>query len=360
MSNLSVLRTAFTNSAKLQEKYDNGNWWSCRPLLDFRWARYLVVNGARETGKTVDIIDFWLEQFFKYENVKFWWLRLTPQSTKKLLENGGIKAIDPVLWERYKLNTPGREIKVKKKSGEIYIGERLFCRIVALSETHHYTGSAQYDATFKGWIYILIDEFNRHSTEKNTFVIADAFTNMLENILRSRKEKWRCFMAGNIIKDGAELLFQLFNFCPLDFGTYKLKKNKCVIEYMPITEAYKERRKGSHSDLTEYAKEMSAYTNRIQHSMKYIYKGRRQRPTELIKFPDGERNWFTIWDGNIIHSWNKENVPAVAMRNHLEELYTPARAKSIIETYQVEGFKFTSMSVQMHFKNLLEVHNNVK
>ena len=70
----------------------------------------------------------------------------------------------------------------------------------------------------------------------------------------------RIFLIGNTLEECSDIL-TMFNFIPEQFGRYKLKSRRCVIDYMPPSEKYKARRKGSVADLL--TPEVSNFTNEI-------------------------------------------------------------------------------------------------
>ena len=90
---------------------------------------------------------------------------------------------------------------------------------------------------------IAFDEMNREKNEKKTFDIVYAFTNQIENLIRSTKKRVRIICIGNTLEEASDLLCA-FNFIPEKFGRFKLKKKRCIIENIEPSEAYMERRKG--------------------------------------------------------------------------------------------------------------------
>ena len=87
-----------------------------------------------------------------------------------------------------------------------------------------------------------------------------------------------------------------------------MKKKRCVIDYIPPSKKYLERRKGSIASLL--TPDASTFTNEQKYDRGRIFKGRVHKPEYIIEF---RNNKFTVWDKNIILRYNKENKPTVAM-----------------------------------------------
>ena len=76
-------------------------YWS-RSILGNDWAIFFILLGAREAGKSYDVMDLFLRAW-KKEKIPFYWLRLSETSTKKMLQNKAKKFIDADLVRKYKL-----------------------------------------------------------------------------------------------------------------------------------------------------------------------------------------------------------------------------------------------------------------
>ena len=107
---------------------------------------------------------------------------------------------------------------------------------------------------------------NREKNERKTFDIVYAFTNQLENLVRSTKQRLRVICIGNTLEEASDILSN-FNFLPEEFGRYKLHKKRAVIEYIEPSEKYKTRRKGTVADIL--MPDASTFTNEIKMLMIY-------------------------------------------------------------------------------------------
>ena len=280
-------------------------WYTVRSILGYWWAIFYILLGAREAGKSYSVMRFFLKEYFD-KGKEFTWLRLTEASTKKLLNNNAMQFIDIGLMNEFGINS--KDITVK--GNQVFYKGKKMAKILALSTFYSDKGVALFedkDLEDEMFAYnICCDEFQRERNEKNTFDITYAFVNQLENLVR-HKTNCRIFLIGNTVEECSDIL-TLFNFIPERFGRYKLKKKRCVIDYIPPSKKYLERRKGSIASLL--TPDASTFTNEQKYDRGRIFKGRVYKPQYIIEF---RNNKFTVWDKNIILRYNKENKPTVAM-----------------------------------------------
>lgn len=280
-------------------------WYTIKGVLSYWWAIFYILLGAREAGKSYAVMDFFLNEYFK-KGKTFTWLRLTEASTKKLLSNNAMEFIDIGLMNKYNINS----VDLKVKGNSVFYKGKFMAKILALSTFYSDKGIALFqDKEFEDEMFaynIACDEFQRERNEKNTFDICYAFVNQLENLVR-HKTNCRIFLIGNTVEDCSDIL-TLFNFIPETFGRFKLKKKRAIIDYIPPSKKYLERRKGSIASIL--TPEASTFTNKQTFDRTKIYKGRLYKPQYIIEF----RNYkFTVWDKNVVCRYNKENKPVVAM-----------------------------------------------
>lgn len=294
------------NTKKIDKAIQTANeWYNIRSVLGYSWAIFYLLLGAREAGKSYAVLDFCLHEYFN-KGKEFTWLRLTEASTKKMLNNNAMQFIDIGLMNKYGINS--KDLTVKGTS--VFFKGKLMAKILAISTFYSDKGVALFeDKDMDGEMFsynIVLDEFQREKSEKNTFDITYAFVNQLENLVR-HKTNCRIFLIGNTVEDCSDIL-TLFNFIPETFGRYKLKKKRAVIDYIPPSKKYLERRKGSIANiLTPNA---STFTNEQKFDRSKIYKGRLYKPNFIIQF---RNNMFTVWNGNVIAKYNKENRPIISM-----------------------------------------------
>lgn len=280
-------------------------WYCIRGILSYWWAVFYILLGGREAGKSYAVLDFCLKEYFE-KGKTFTWLRLTEASTKKMLSNNAMQFIDIGLMNKYGINS--KDLTVRGTS--VFYKGKLMAKILALSTFYSDKGVALFeDKDMEGELFaynIVLDEFQRERCEKNTFDITYAFVNQLENLVR-HKTNCRIFLIGNTVEECSDIL-TLFNFIPEQFGRYKLKKKCAVIDYIPPSKKYLERRKGSIADML--MPNASTFTNEQKFDRSKIYKGRVYKPNYIIQF---RNEIFTVWDKNVVVRYNNEKRPIVAM-----------------------------------------------
>ena len=221
-----------------------------------------------------------------------------------------------------------------------------FCTVYALSTSYSVKGVSEFDATDNSPIIIVLDEFQLEKGERRTFDVIYNLTVQLENLVRSRTKDVKIFFLGNTTEDASDILAN-FNFIPEKFGVFKLKKKKCLIVNMKNSKAYEQRRKGTIGDIL--AGQSSNYTNIRPLDASLVYKGRLEKPISIIKFSRDSSDWFTVWDGNVICPYNKENKPGIAMKRYIDDAFTPEMRDAVFQQFDVRAFKFRNLLTQRKF-----------
>ncbi len=340
---------------KIAKAIDSSNqWYTVRSILGYWWAIFYILLGAREAGKSYAVMDFFLKEYFE-KGKQFTWLRLTEASTKKLLSNNAMQFIDIGLMQKY--NIDSKDITAKGTS--VFYKGKPMAKILALSTFYSDKGVALFeDKDFEDEMFaynICCDEFQRERNEKNTFDITYAFVNQLENLVR-HKTNCRIFLIGNTVEECSDIL-TLFNFIPETFGRYKLKKKRAVIDYIPPSKKYLERRKGSIASLL--APDASTFTNEQKYDKSKIYKGRVHKPQYIIQFRSQS---FTVWDKNIILRHNKENKPIISMTPLLinnTAFRSDLRDEVILMNYE-RRYMFRDMLTQKLFDKCIKEVKGIK
>lgn len=349
---------------KRLEYLKSREWYCLRSILGYKWAMFYFLLGGREAGKSYSVTEFFVIQFKKYGR-PFFWLRLSETSAKKLLTNNAEKLIDPDIRRKYDLDliTNGNNVycvteRTKpNKKGETKIKTKvLMARVFSIATFYNDKGSGLFDKDFlqdpNMYYNICMDEMNREKSEKNSFDIVYSFTNQIENLVRSTKQRLRIICIGNTLEEASDLLCA-FNFIPEDFGRYKLKSKRAVVEYIPPTEAYLERRKGTVADIL--MPNASTFTNKIETDNTLVYKGRLHTPLNVIKFSKDQSQWFTLWDNGVISKWNKENKPALAMKPYLDEIFNAKIRDQIIINFDSRAYKYKDLITFKTFQKYISI-----
>ncbi len=340
-------------------------WYSLRSILGYSWALFLMLLGGREAGKSYAVTDFYCGQWKKYGR-PFYWMRLTDTSQQKLLNNNADKLIDPDIRRKYNLDLYVRgdgvyEITKRGKPNEQYprgkvLEKKLMARVLALSTFYNDKGSGLFDKDFLDdpnmYYNICLDEMNREQNEKKSFDILYAFTNQLENLVRSTKQRLRVICIGNTLEEASDILCA-FNFLPEQFGRYKLKKKRCVIDYIEPSEAYKRRRAGTIADIL--MPNASTFTNAIHTDDSLVYKGRLIKPTAIIKFTRDREGWFTVWDSKCVSQYNGEKTTVIAMRPYIDEFFSAELRDSMFKMFDTRTFAFRNLITFKLFQKHLEI-----
>lgn len=339
-------------------------WYSIRHMLGYaNWAMFYILLGGREAGKSYSVTDFFCRQF-RNKGIPFIWLRLTEAASRKLLQNNAEKLVDPDLRRKYDLDlvTSGNNVyhvtersKPDKNGKTKILKKKLFARVYALSTFYNDKGSI-FDKDFlndPNMRYNLgIDEFEREKGEKNTFDITYSLVNQLENLVRSTKERVKIFFLGNTLEDASDILCA-FNFIPENFGIYKLKSKRCVIEYIQPSEAYLKRRKGTIADIL--LPNASTFTNKVNTDDTLVDKSPLITPKYVIKFTKNEKDWFTVWNSNIVSKYNGEKKQVIAMRPYLDEVFSAEIQKQMITLFDTRSFTYRNLITFKQFQSNMEL-----
>ena len=325
-----------------KHRLENRQWYSTRSIFGNTWAFFFILLGAREAGKSYAVMEQFIKDW-KHKNKPFTWLRLTEASQKKMLNNNADKFVDADLRRKYGL-------KLTVKGCQVFDNGKPMAKILALSTFYNDKGVALYDNEYDLGYNICLDEMNREANEKKTFDINYAFVNQMENLVRSTKEKLRIVLIGNTLEEAGDILCS-FNFIPEEFGRYKIRKKRAVIDYIPPTKAYLERRKGTVADIL--ASEQSTFTNKVEVDKTLVWKGRLRKPSHIIMFSKTEK--YTLWDSRVIKSYNNEKVPTIPMRPYLDAIFNTDQRDSIIAIFHNRGFLFRDLITQKKFKKAIEL-----
>ena len=317
-------------------------WYSVRSLFGNTWAYTYILLGGREAGKSYSVMRQFIKDW-KFKGKPFTWLRLTEASQRKLLNNNADKFIDADLRRKFDLD-------LTVKGMQVFDHGKPMAKVLALSTFYNDKGVALFDNEYDLGYNICLDEMNREKIERKNFDVAYAFVGQMENLVRSTKEKLRVVLIGNTLEEAGDILC-LFGFVPEQFGRYKVRKKKAVIDYIPLSDAYKRRRKDAYANLL--MPEDSNFTNEIKSDISHLYKGRLKKPTRVIMFD--KNNKFTVWDGNIVSEYKNEKVPIIAMRPYLDEKFIPELRDSVLELFNTRSFYFRNLITQKLFKKQLEL-----
>lgn len=317
-------------------------WYHTRSIFGNTWAYFFILLGGREAGKSYDVMRCYLKEW-KTKGVPFTWIRLTEPSMKKMLQNDAAKLVDADLRRKFDLD-------LKVKGNDVFDHGAKMCTVLALSTFYSDKGVAMYDKDYVLGYNICLDEMNREKNERNTFDIVYAFVNQMENLVRSTKQRLRIVLIGNYLEEASDLL-TCFNFIPEEFGRYKIRKKKAVMDYIRPSKQYLERRKDTVASIL--TPNESTFTNEMEVDRSCVYKGRLRKPTYVIKFYKTQDSWFTVWDGHVIRRYNKEAVRTVAMRKFIDEVFITEARDTVLALYDSKSYLYRDLITQKLFKKNL-------
>ena len=364
---LKKLHKGITDNQNKQRKIKTykDEWYTINSILGNDWARFFYLLGGREAGKSYSVMKWATNRKLKKpDDVKLYWFRLTEPSQKKLLAGGANDLVDPDLKRKFNLKTCTNGNCVYTYQEETYtdkngnekvkkVNKTEFCRVMACSTFYNDKGIGYFDNEYKGEYICVLDEMNREQSERNTFDIVYAFTNQLENVLRSTKTRVKVILIGNTLEEASDLLANL-NFIPDDFGRYKLKRKKAVVDYIKPNEKYLLRRKEATANLMMGG--ASTFTNEIQIDRSLLVsKRQRYSPQYIVKFGKTKDTWFTVWNNNIISDYNNESKQVISMRRYLDEIYDREAANAVINQFDVRAFKFTTLATFKKFQKQIKL-----
>lgn len=349
------LNKAVAVARKNNEMKKNSEWYGLQSILGNTWALFFILLGARESGKSYSVMEYFVNQW-KKKKIPFTWIRLNENSMKKMLANRAEKLVDADLRRKYDLD-------LYVRSNNVYDHGKKMCTVLALSTFANDKGTALFDKDYiykdliingvkqydeKGKVkrvwtgmeyHICLDEFQLEKTQKSQGDIAYQFVQQMENLVRSVKDHIKIFLIGNTLQEASDIL-TMFEFIPMEFGRYKLKKKRAVIDYLEPTEAYKERRKGSVADIL--MGNVSNFTNTIENDDTLIYNGKLIRPTSIFVFTKDLK--FTMWDSKVIAPYNGEQCKTkISMRPYLDLIFNQKLRDEIIESFDNRRFVYKNM-----------------
>lgn len=337
------------SSVRVNKKLPVNRYYSPNSILGNDWAIFYCIVGGRKTGKSYSVTDLICNQKKKKgKAVKCYWMRISETSTKAMLANKANKLVDPDLYRKYNLD-------LTTKGGEVYDHGKEFMSVYPLSQFGKLKGVGFYDKDFDGEYIIVLDEFQLEQGEKRTsFDILYNFIGMCENLVRTTKTKVRVFLLGNTLEEASTIL-KAFNFLPEKFGRFYLKSKRCVIDNLEPTEEYLKDRKGSIADILG-GDDMSNYTNTLKKDKELITKERCLKAQYIIKFSKSHKDWYTVYQNNIIRRYKGEGVTKanhIAMYPYLDTYYSLERRKGVIELYDARCYRFDSLITQAYFQGEL-------
>lgn len=359
---------------------EKGNFLYLTPemVFSYTWASNFGLTAVRGVGKSVISVEtvIILKRKYGYENVKAYYFRLTDLSVKTMLANKAAKAIDPYLIAKYNLEItcknnivydhgkPLVEFYPLVSAGSKGKGVNLYdCNWFANRPINPRTGKPIKRFTVTIWDEFLMAE----GVEKKSLGDPVAqYKIYREAILRDAErldyQAVINFLLANSVSECAAVTGALFNYIPNpnNYKRVKLKRKHTVFWNVPVTEAYKEKRKKSYNaDIMDYDNDPN-YTNVIKRDLALIKpkRTRIRKVSRVIKFSKYENDWFCLYDDKYIRIYKGEKFKknkALPMVRYLDELYDPDAVKAVITRFDVRGFYYCDIMSQALFQAKLKL-----
>ena len=339
---------------RAREAYDRKRFYTCRSLFGYNDVFFYLLLGGRDIGKSYTVMERFLRDW-RRRGVPFYWLRLTDRIAQFMLQNNAAKMFDNDLRRKYNLDpvVKGCEVFNREPDGSLV----KLAEVMGISSFYNMKGTATFDCEWKKGYNICLDECQREVGEAVRFDLSYSLVNTLENYVRDTKEKLRIVFICNYTETVSDIM-NLFNFIPEKFGRYHLASKKAVVDYLPASSAYKERRAGTVADLL--MPNASTFTNIkvFDKSLLRTKKERLMRPVMIITFgaPDEIYTAWATFGGDsgayVIRMFNKEKIPGnvIAMKPYIDGTsYDAKRAKAVIDLLDRRGWKFNDLITQQRF-----------
>lgn len=358
-----ALKKLIRDSQKSEAAKDYSNAFiNLKSLMGNTWARYYCVIGSAQSGKSYSVAKLILNAKKRlHDKVKIYWLRLSETSVRALLQDNAAKLIDADLCRKF-------DLQLKSKGSEVYNvnsdDKTPFVTVLPLSTVYSKKGVAYFDKDFDGEYIIVLDEMNRdtYAGEKVTFDITYNFKRTLENLIRnsgskqSKAKRTRVIMLGNTMSEASDLLLS-FGFIPNpgDFGRYKIRTKKLILDYLPLSQAYMDMRKDSTVDIIQ-ANNEAGFTNEVEADLSLIDKRPGGKPVCIIKFTDYQNDWFTLWNNGVVRPYNKEEIKSViAMRRYIQNtIYNKELVDNVYIQFDARGYKYCNYYTYVSFRHELQ------
>lgn len=318
---------------------------------------YTAVRGIGKSVVSVETLII-LKRKYGYENVKGFYFRLTDLSIKAMLANKAQKAIDPYLISKYHLD-------ITCKGNVVYDhGKPLIEFYPLVSAANIGKGVNLFDTNFfpqyfqdgkKRFIVTIWDEFVQDEDvgKRSVGDPVKQYRIYREAILRdAERMPYDCnynFFLANNCSEIASITGQLFNYIPDPnyHKPVKLTRKHAVFWNVPVTDAYKNKRKKSlNSDIMDYENDSNYAEVKRNLRMVKEKKVKIHKVTNLIKFSKDPWDWFCVYDGKYIRQYNNETVNKgiiIPMRRHIEEVFNMEAVNNVFAMYDAQSYMYCNI-----------------
>ena len=68
-----------------------------------------------------------------------------------------------------------------------------------------------------------------------------------------------------------------------------------------------------------------------------------------------EKDWFTVWNSNIVNKYNGEKKQVIAMRPYLDEVFSVEVQKQMITLFDTRSFTYRNVITFKQFQSNMEL-----
>lgn len=327
-----------------------------------------IYTAVRGIGKSVISVEtaIILKRKYGYENVKCYYFRLKDDSVKAMLANKAEKAIDPYLIDKY-------DLEITCKNNIVYDhGKKLVEFYPLVSAGSKGKGVNLYDCNWwkgdkKRFIVTIWDEFlMADGVEKKSIGDpVDQYKIYREAIFRDAPlQEYDCvynFLLANCVSECANVTGSLYNYIPNpnQHERVKLTRKRAMFWNVPITEAYREKRKKSiNANITDFDDDPN-YAD-VERDLTLVKPKRTKiyKVTNLIKFGPRKSQWFCLYDSKYIRKFKGEKVAKsniIAMKRYLDERFSPEAVLAVFERFDARNFEYCDIMSMALFQTQLKL-----
>lgn len=361
---------------EVKKKAEMGLYLNTNHVFSYHGITDFIYTAVRGIGKSVISVEtaIILKRKYGYENVKCFYFRLTDQSIKAMLANKAAKAIDPYLIDKYSL-------EITCKNNVVYDhGKPLIEFYPLVSAGSKGKGVNLYDCNFfnkkdengkrtKTFVVTIWDEFlMAEGVEKKS--VGDPVAQYKiykEAILRDAEvikdyDAVYNFLLANNVSECAYVTGALYNYIPdpRNHRRVKLTRKRAMFWNVPITEAYKEKRKNSYNaNIMDYENDPNYAEVERDLSLIKPKKTRMRKVTALIKFDKFDKGkWFCLYDGKYIRQYSNECVNknlVIPMKRYLDELFNPDLVTMVFTRFDLRNFMYADIMSMALFQGQLKL-----
>lgn len=355
--------------AEAKKHAELGLYLTTNHVFSYHGFTDFVYTAVRGIGKSVISVEtiIQLKRKYGYENVKAYYFRLKDDSIKAMLANHAEKAVDPYLIHKY-------DMEITCKNNIVYDHGKPLMEFYALvSAGSKGKGVNLYDCTWwsdpkkKRFVVTIWDEFIlAEGTERKS--VGDPVAQYKiyrEAIFRDAPlQEYNCvynFLLANNVGEVASITGALYNYIPdpNNFNRVKLTRKRAMFWNVPISDAYKDKRKSSiNSNITDFKNDPNYAVIEKDLALIKPKRVKLQKPTTIIKFGKTKDLWFTLYDGKYIRQYRGEKFKAgntISMKRYIDDMFNPDLVQMVFDRFDMRNFMFADLMSMSLFQAQLKL-----